>query len=71
MLQPTDKLTLTAWVLTGLWLGVLLIQVGVWLMICLISGDLEFPWWLWTVGGGGLIVGGFWLFVRNDRKARR
>jgi hypothetical protein len=70
MLEPTDKLTMTARILTAVWLGLLLVEIGVWLMIWLISGDLDAPWWLWTGAAGGVVVGGFWFFVRNDRKAR-
>jgi len=70
MLEPTDKLTMTARILTAVWLGLLLVEIGVWLMIWLISGDLDAPWWLWTAAAGGVVVGGFWFFVRNDRKAR-
>jgi uncharacterized membrane protein len=67
MLAPTDKLTLTARILTAFWLGLLMVQVGVWLVICLVSGDLEAPWWLWTAVGGGIIVGGFWVVVRSRK----
>ncbi len=71
MLQPTDKLTLTARILTAVWLSVLLLEFGVWLAISIIGGSVVWPWWLWTAVGGGIIVGGFWWFVSNDRKARR
>jgi hypothetical protein len=73
MLQPTDRLTLTARILTALWLSVLLIEFTIWLVISIIGG-LTSPWWLWTLVVGGVIVGGFHFFVRNnkaaDRKAR-
>jgi len=67
MLEPADKLTLTTRVLTALWLGVLLIEVGIWLAIWLFSGDLEAPWWLWTVLVGGVVVGGLRWFARKER----
>jgi len=70
MLQPTDRLTLTARILTALWLSVLLIEFGVWLMISIIGG-LTGPWWLWTVLVGGVIVGGFHYAARNGRNARK
>ena len=69
MLQPTDRLTLIARILTALWLSVLLIEFAVWLIISIVGG-LTSPWWLWTLVVGGVIVGGFHFFVRNDRKAR-
>jgi hypothetical protein len=69
MQKPTDKLTLTGRVLTAVWLAVVLVEVAVWLVVCVVSGDLESPWWLWSVLVGGVIVGGFHLAVRS-RKAR-
>lgn len=67
MLQPTDKLTLTVRILTAVWLAVLLLEFAVWLVICIVSGDLGFPWWLWTVLAGGVLVGGFRLYARKAR----
>jgi hypothetical protein len=67
MLKPGDKLTMTTRILAALWLGLLLVELGVWLMIWIISGDLESPWWLWTVFVGGVIVGGFHLATRKRR----
>jgi membrane associated rhomboid family serine protease len=67
MLAPTDKLTLTARVLTAVWAGLLMVEFAVWLVICLVSGALESPWWLWTAAIGGVVVGGFWLVVRGNR----
>jgi hypothetical protein len=57
-------------ILTAVWLAVLLVELAVWLMICVISGNLESPWWLWSVLVGGVIVGGFHLATRGSRKAR-
>lgn len=34
------------------------IQIVVWLMIAVIGGDLDVPWWLWTPVATGLLVGG-------------
>lgn len=70
MLEPTDKLTLTGRILTAVWLAVVLVELAVWLMICVFSGNLESPWWLWSVLVGGVIVGGFHLATRGSRKAR-
>jgi hypothetical protein len=67
MLQPADKLTRTARILTAAWLAVLLVELAIWLVICVVSGDLESPWWLWTVLVGGVVVGGFRLYVRKAR----
>jgi hypothetical protein len=65
MLKPTDKLTMTTRILAALWLGVVLVEIGVWLAIWLFGGDLEAPWFLWAVLGGGVVVGGFHLASRK------
>jgi hypothetical protein len=70
MLEPTDKLTLTKRILTAVWLAVVLVELAVWLVICVISGDLESPWWLWSVLVGGGVVGGFHLATRGSKSAR-
>jgi hypothetical protein len=70
MLEPTDKLTLASRVLTAVWLAVVLVELAVWLVICVISGDLQSPWWLWSVLVGGIIVGGFHLAIRGRKGAR-
>jgi hypothetical protein len=67
MLKPADKLTMTAKILTALWLGLVLVEFGIWLMICIISGDFESPWWLWSVLVGGVVVGGFHIAARKRR----
>jgi hypothetical protein len=73
MLEPTDRLTLTARILTALWLSVLLVEFTIWLIISIVGG-LTSPWWLWTLAVGGVIVGGFHFYVRSvkaaDEKAR-
>jgi hypothetical protein len=70
MLRPADKLTMTARVLTALWLGVVLVEVVIWLAICVIGGNLESPWWLWSVLVGGVVVGGVRLAARGQKKTR-
>lgn len=68
MLQPTDRLTMAKRIVTAVWLGVLLIEFGVWLLISVIGG-LVFPWWLWTVAVGGLAVGGLHLAGRGRTRS--
>jgi hypothetical protein len=65
MLKPGSKLTMVTRILAAVWLGVVLVEVGVWLAIWIISGDLESPWFLWSVLVGGAVVGGFHLASRN------
>lgn len=40
------------------------VQVIVWLMIGVIGGDLDSPWWLWTVAASVLLVAGFTMAHR-------
>lgn len=43
------------------WLGLCLVQFVVWGLICVIGGHLVEPWFLWTVGVGGVLVGALHL----------
>lgn len=69
MLEPTDKLTLAKRIVTAVWLGVLLIEFGVWLLIGIIGG-FDGPWWLWTAAAGGIVVGGLHLVGRDTKEQR-
>jgi hypothetical protein len=44
--------------LTLLIVAVTGIQMVVWLLICIIGWHIESPWWLWSLGGGALVIGG-------------
>jgi hypothetical protein len=44
--------------LTLLIVAVTGIQLVVWLLICIIGWHIESPWWLWSLGGGALAIGG-------------
>jgi hypothetical protein len=70
LMRPADRLTMVGRVLTALWLAVCLIELGVWTMICVIGGEFQSPWWLWTVGVGGAVVGGFWLVTNRPGTKR-
>jgi hypothetical protein len=69
MLEPTDRLTLAARIVTALWLSVLLIECAVWLVISIIGGPTS-PWWLWTAAIGGIVVGGLHAVARTGRRNR-
>jgi len=45
-------------VAVALWLTLSAVNLVVWLMICLISGGWDDPWWLWSVLIGALAVAG-------------
>jgi hypothetical protein len=42
----------------ALWLTLSVVNLVVWLMICLISGGWDDPWWLWSALIGALAVAG-------------
>lgn len=43
-------------VATGLWLAVSAVNLVVWLMVTIISGSVDGPWFLWSVAAGGVVV---------------
>jgi hypothetical protein len=55
---------------TALWLGISAIQLVVWLMITLISGQFDPLWLVWAIGGGGAIVLGLWRVVALEERMR-
>jgi hypothetical protein len=48
-------------VVTAAWVGASSLQFVVWVAICLIGWHLINPFWLWSVLGGGVIVGAMWI----------
>jgi hypothetical protein len=42
---------------TAAWLTATGVQVAVWFVICVATGSIDTPWWLWTLFGGGLVIG--------------
>jgi hypothetical protein len=57
-------------VVTAVWAGVSMIQLATWVLILVIGGSLVNPWWLWTVGIGGAVVGAMWWMAASDRRDR-
>jgi uncharacterized membrane protein YhdT len=49
-IHQARQLALTATVLLTL------VQMIIWLMIAIGSGQLDGPWWLWTAAGGAFVV---------------
>ncbi len=31
-------------------------QVVLWAVLGVVAGDVGFPWWIWTLGGGGILI---------------
>lgn len=44
----------------ALWLIVVAVQVVIWVVSMFAAGELEFPWWIWSVGSGAVFVGVLW-----------
>lgn len=37
------------------------VQIVVWAAVCIGTGQVTWPWWLWTLGGGVVLVALLWL----------
>ncbi|QWF77268.1 hypothetical protein [Amycolatopsis sp. CA-230715] len=57
-------------VVTWVWLGVNVVQIAVWLLMCLIGLHFAPPFWLWSVVGGGLVVAALWLLTESVFRVR-
>jgi hypothetical protein len=53
-----------------LWAVLTVVNFVIWALICLISGSWDDPWWLWTVLGGALVVGGLWWVTEWEHRSR-
>lgn len=54
----------------AVWAVVSLVNIAVYLVLGLVSGQWDGPWALWPVLGGGLLVLGLWSTRERDRKMR-
>lgn len=54
---------------TWIWAVVSAVNFVIWLMVCIISGSTDAPWWAWEVGPGGVVVGALWLAARSYRRS--
>ncbi|MGW4396857.1 hypothetical protein ACWEHA_16330 [Amycolatopsis nivea] len=52
-------------IVTIAWAAVLGVQFVIWLLMCLISMSFKWPFWLWTLGGGVLVLGVWWSLDRR------
>ncbi|SDL38357.1 DUF1707 domain-containing protein [Nonomuraea jiangxiensis] len=49
-------------VVTAVWLGVTLVNLAVWILVCSFSRSVINPWWAWpAVVGGGLAFAVWWV----------
>ncbi|WP_232663223.1 hypothetical protein [Pseudonocardia sp. TRM90224] len=56
-------------VAVAVWVAVSLIQFVIWAMIGILGGGFVEPWFLWTVGVGGVIVGVVHLVTGSEKSA--
>jgi hypothetical protein len=56
---PSDGLTVALRVVTGVWLVTCVVQFVVWLTMA-VFGNLDWPWFLFSDVGLGLVVGILW-----------
>ena len=49
------------------WLGASLVQLVVWVLVCVLGHRLVAPWWLWTVAVGGAAVAIVWHVTAPER----
>jgi hypothetical protein len=52
-----------------LWLVVTVADVTVWSMVCLIGGERDDPWWLWSLIVRGALVVGLWQAAEWEHRA--
>jgi hypothetical protein len=43
-------------VVAAAWLAVSSIQVTIWVLMCVIGWQLAYPFWIWTVVGGPIVL---------------
>lgn len=56
-------------VTVALWVAVVAVQVVIWVVSMFVAGELEFPWWIWSVGSGAVFVGGLWWITGRKSSA--
>lgn len=56
-------------VLNTIWLSILAVNLVIWGLVCLTTGHLIYPWWLWLAVPGGAL-GVLWWRVGGGRDAR-
>ncbi|MFI5614917.1 hypothetical protein [Amycolatopsis sp. NPDC051903] len=60
---------LARWIVTIVWAVVGGAQFVIWLLMCLITMTFKAPFWLWTIGIGGVVLL-LWWFLDPARRTR-
>ncbi|GAA1951159.1 DUF1707 domain-containing protein [Amycolatopsis minnesotensis] len=67
---PPAGLVTVRRVVTWALLGVNVVQIAVWLLMCVIGLHFAPPFWLWSVVGGGLVVAVLWRLTESVYRVR-
>jgi hypothetical protein len=58
--EARSRGALARWIVTIVWAVVGGAQFVIWLLMCLISLSFKAPFWLWTIGIGGVVLLLWW-----------
>ncbi|SEF36335.1 hypothetical protein SAMN05421837_11086 [Amycolatopsis pretoriensis] len=67
--EARSKGGLTRWIVTVVWAIVGGAQFVIWLLMCLITMSFKAPFWLWTIGIGGVVLL-LWWYLDPARRPR-
>ena len=65
---PPVGLTTALGVAGGVWLVGTLVQIMVWLVIAVVNGGPDGPWWLYSAVVGGAVVAGIWAVNESGHR---
>ncbi len=58
-------------VLGTIWVSVSVVNIVVWGLVCLTTGQLIYPWWLWVAVPPGAALGAVWWMVDGGGRDKR
>lgn len=67
--EARSSSALARWIVTIVWAVVGGAQFVIWLLMCLITMTFKAPFWLWTIGIGGVVLL-LWWYLDPARRAR-
>jgi hypothetical protein len=67
--EARSSVGLARWIITIVWAVVGGLQFVIWLIMCLVDMTFKSPFWLWTIGIGGVVLL-LWWFLDPARRAR-
>lgn len=57
-------------VLNVIWLSLTALNIGIWGLVCLTTGQLLYPWWLWVAVPPGAVLGTLWFAIGGRASGR-